>query len=418
MLIKYILRDKPMFNLKGSTHIKRSYLITLMVSSLILFFFTGKNIQFTYPIDIFRTNFQYIEESHREITYLATPYSFRKNKKIQPNIFMLIIGEAARRTTLQAYGNPLPTTPELENFIKKHPDNVILFQNAVSASAYTRGSVPTMLSTYNVKHIKNLFARPSLSKMFRGAGYKTLYVTTRPKYLHRNLVSIFQDDAEKSVYLTKLTDKKYDEAALPVIKHFIDKYPDFPRFIVFHLMGSHIKYSMQYPKSEKYFNTTDSMIDSYNDSIRYSDKVIMHAVDIVMGKDVPAFVLYASDHGENLNDYGDGNFGHGTKGFTKFEFEIPFIIFYNDAFKKNYSVELAEIKKHIHQPLNQDYISHTFLSLADIKDPQFYSPENDLSSPDFQLHKRMIIDENMNLYDFDALNLDKRKVRKNKNEKN
>jgi heptose-I-phosphate ethanolaminephosphotransferase len=183
-------------------------------------------------------------------------------------------------------------------------------------------------------------------------------------------------------------------------------------------MGSHIKYSMQYPKSEKFFKTDDRMKDSYYDSIRYSDKVIIQAVNLIMNKKRPAFVIYASDHGENLNDYGDGNFGHGTKGFTKFEFEIPFIIFYNDAFKKNYSAELAEIKKHIHQPLNQDYISHTFLSLADIKDPQFYSPENDLSSPDFQLHKRMIIDENMNLYDFDALNLDKRKVRKNKNEKN
>jgi len=88
-------------------------------------------------------------------------------------------------------------------------------------------------------------------------------------------------------------------------------------------MGSHVKYAMQYPEKERFFDTSDEMIDTYNDSIRYSDKVIQQAVDIAMKLKYPGFVLYVSDHGENLNDYKDGNFGHGTRDFTRFEFEIP-----------------------------------------------------------------------------------------------
>jgi heptose-I-phosphate ethanolaminephosphotransferase len=410
LIVWYILRSKPLWKLKNETSIRRGYLFILPVIALIFFLIEGKTILFTFPVDVFYLNYNYIEESHAKTIYLKTPYRFKANKedKQRGELFVLIIGEAARRSALHAYGAELETTPRLDAFIKEHPENVVLFTNAVSGSAYTRGSVPTLLSTFNLKDIEHLFERPSITKMFRGAGFKTTYITTRPRYLFSNIVSTFQDDAEILHYLTTPKKKSYDESDIPIFKNFINQHDKEDKFVIIHLMGSHMQYIRQYPESESYFKNGDVMIDSYNDTIRYSDKVIMGAVDVIMHKKYPAFLLYASDHGENLNDYGDGNFGHGTKEFTRFEFEIPFILFFNNAFLEKYPALVASIRKVRNLPINQDNISHTLLGLAGIKDKSYYCPDEDLSSEKFKTHKRSIIDENMNIYNYDALHLEER----------
>jgi heptose-I-phosphate ethanolaminephosphotransferase len=263
-----------------------------------------------------------------------------------------------------------------------------------------------------LKEISKLYQRPSLTKIFRGAGFKTLYVTTRPKYLFPNIVSTFQDDAEDVEYLSTLKRKVYDEAAIPVIRGFLNRNKKRKRFVILHLMGSHIEYSMQYPRKNAFFHSGDKMLDTYNDSVRYSDGVIMKAVDLVMNSPEPGFVLYASDHGENLDDFADGNYGHGTRGFTRFEFEIPFEVFFNDAFLKHHPDEASNLRKRAKLPISQDNISHTFLGLAGIVDPELYRPEENLASSKFKLRKRFVIDENMNVYNFDDLRLDKRKVKR------
>jgi len=416
-IIWYIIRPKPLWKLTGETHIRRYLLVWLMILSSAFFYIEGKTILFTYPIDVFYSNYCYLDESHTEKEYLSRDYVFtpRKDNTVFKNksaeLFILIIGEAARRKSLHAYGAKPDTTPCLDKFIAEKPANVQLFNNVISGSAYTRGSVPTILSTFDMKDIKKLLQRPSLSKMFRGAGYKTLYVTTRPRYLLPNIVSVFQDDAEEVHYLSTLKNKAYDEATIPVIRKFIAKYPDDKKFIVIHLMGSHVKYAMQYPEKERFFDTSDEMIDTYNDSIRYSDKVIQQAVDIAMKLKYPGFVLYVSDHGENLNDYKDGNFGHGTRDFTRFEFEIPLVVYFNDSFLKQYADKAQSIKKLKNTPISQDNISHTFLGLAGIWDHACYRPDEDLSSPQFKTQKRYVIDENMNVYDFDSLDLYNKKTK-------
>jgi glucan phosphoethanolaminetransferase (alkaline phosphatase superfamily) len=411
-IIWYIVRSKPLWKLTKETHIRRYYLLWLMLLASAFFLIEGETILYTYPIDLFYSNYRYLDESHTEKEYLNSTYAFSAagNSAVKSDsgeLLVLIIGEAARRSALHAYDDKLETTPWLDKFIASKPHNVILFADAISGSAYTRGSVPTLLSTFDLKDIEQLLERPSLSKMFRGAGYKTLYVTTRPRYLLPNIVSIFQDDAEDVHYLSTLKNKQYDQATIPIMREFVKRYKNDKKFIIIHLMGSHVKYSMQYPKQEQFFNTNNKMLDSYYDTIRYSDKVIQQAVDIVMAQTAPGFVLYASDHGENLNDFGDGNWGHGTRAFTKFEFEIPFITYFNDSFLNLYAQKTALMQQAKAHSISQDNISHTFLGLAGIFDFNYYRAEADLSSSLFKPHIRYVIDENMNIYEYDKLNLKK-----------
>ena len=98
--------------------------------------------------------------------------------------------------------------------INKGEVNVIVCDGFIgNVSLKTTEGVAKMISHYMKQEFtKNIFTKPSLSKIFKGAGYETLYVTIRPKYTTTNIVSIFQDDAEYVHYLGSLTDKKYDGA--------------------------------------------------------------------------------------------------------------------------------------------------------------------------------------------------------------
>jgi len=332
----FVVTQKPLPKLKKGTSIRRKYLLGLIIVSFMLFLIPGRNLIYEFPINLCHNNYKYIDEKKDGKQYLATEYIFNPDADFENDngeLFVLIIGEAGRRASLSAYGYKEKTSPFLEKFKEEKPENVVLFGDAISASAYTRASVLPILSPLNIEEIDRILLKPSLSKIFRGADCDTLYVTTRPEYPRRNTVSIFQDDAESVYYLGSLRDKKYDEATLPVINEFIKKTGK-KKLIILHLMGSHIKYSFQYPPEFKFFNSEDPLIDAYNDSIRYSDYIIQQVVDMVMAYNKPGTVLYVSDHGENLNDYGDGNLGHGTRELTRYELEIPFVFYFNDSFIK------------------------------------------------------------------------------------
>jgi lipid A ethanolaminephosphotransferase len=173
-------------------------------------------------------------------------------------------------------------------------------------------------------------------------------------------------------------------------------------------MGSHVKYADQYPPSFRHFTDGGIMLDSYDDSLRYSDHVLGQAAGLILASREPACLLYVSDHGENLNDLGDGNYGHGTRALTKLELDVPFVFFLNDAFLAAHPAAAGRLAGRKDQPVSHDNICHTLMGIAGLRDPAVYRPELDLSSPDFKAGIRYITDENMNLYDFAAFDFSRK----------
>jgi hypothetical protein len=119
-------------------------------------------------------------------------------------------------------------------------------------------------------------------------------------------------------------------------------------------------------------------------------------------------MLYVSDHGENLNDMGDGNYGHGTRSLTKFELDVPLIFIMNDAFAAAHRPEAGRIAGIKDLPVSHDNIAHTFMGVAGIRDPAVYRPALDISSPEFNTGVRHITDENMNLFEYDSFDFSKK----------
>ncbi|MFZ2654309.1 MAG: phosphoethanolamine transferase [Victivallales bacterium] len=410
-LLWLIVGEKPLPLLHKHTFIRRKYLLPFLIVSIVLFAMTHWRIRQTYPICLFYNNFMYIDENITIDEYIKSSYKCPDDyltKNSADETFMLIIGEAARRTSLSAYGYPRGTSPELDEMLKTHPGNIVLYSDAISTAAFTKASAMSIYSPLTVpEELNSVHTKPGMSKIFNGSGFSTLYITTRPKYALRNMLSTFLDDASKTIYLTTLTKKAFDEETIPVISDYIRRTSG-RKLIILHLMGSHIEYAAQYPKSFSHFRNGNHLVDTYDDSIRYSDHVIKRIASQLLLSQKPAFMMYISDHGENLNDMKDNNYGHGTRALTQYELRIPFIVYMNDAFIGSHIQIAGKLRERKSQPVSHDNIVHTFMGIAGISDPYVYRSDLDISSSDFKTGIRYITDENMNPFDYDTFDFSKK----------
>ena len=94
-------------------------------------------------------------------------------------------------------------------------------------------------------------------------------------------------------------------------------------------------------------------------------------------------VIYVSDHGENLNDSGDGNLSHGAKGITIFEIDIPMVLYFNEAFSQTMPSVTERLRRTSTIIGHHDMIAQTFLGVVGLKDKAIYQSEMDLCSPQF-----------------------------------
>jgi ribosome biogenesis GTPase len=76
------------------------------------------------------------------------------------------------------------------------------------------------------------------------------------------------------------------------------------------------------------------MLNSYDNSIAYTDYVLNELIELLKLKEnTESFLLFSSDHGEDLYIDGCGKSGHGNE--THFNFEISSFIWYSNMFKQN-----------------------------------------------------------------------------------
>ncbi len=361
-----------------------------------------------YPENVINMFQTYIGTIHDRVEkYIANRYVFEgdRDEKKELNL-ILVIGEASRRYSYSLYGYKRETNPRLQ----KDKENMILFTDVYTVAPYTRVAVPSLLSTSSVEQFSRIYNYPTLIRIFNSLKIPTTVLSNQTINLDSDIFisAIFKEASEK-FFLQKLNngyfDKiLYDQQLLPELKKSMRENAIKNKFIIMHLMGSHYKYENRYPKERRFF-LSDAIIDHYDNSIRYTDFVLSIIKKMIRKSDSPYAVLYLSDHGEYLNEFNDGIYGHGVKEITYFELEIPFILFYNDKFKQRYKKEIANMVKNRDKKISLDNVSHTVLGLWGIH-PKSYDAESDLSSDKFRQKPRSVI-----LHDMKVKNVENIKIR-------
>ena len=387
--------------------INKKYLIVMFLVSI-----TGLAWSYHYARDVLYKTYPLSIPFYQKM-YLTKSYLFKKNfEKINykfvgdlgaynnsEQTYILVIGETARKQSMSIYGYSKETTPELENAINSNPKKSAIF-NATSSGISTLISVPLMISTANVENYNELNTTPTLIHVFNSLKYSTTLISNQETTGRNNdTITLMMRQIKNHFYISgNAVKRKYDIELIKPLEKIINKPVD-KKFIIVHLMGSHYKYEQRYPQEFAIFD--NDRIGTYDDSIRYTDFVLGKIINVIEKSNKPIAMIYTSDHGENLNDNGDGNYLHAVKEMTKYEIEVPFFIIFNDKF---YHLKTKKVERLISRrgySVSHDNISHTLLGLAGVYDSNVYRSDYDLSSEEFKLYDRKAINRRLEIVDVD-----------------
>lgn len=322
--------------------------------------------------------------TQRESHTYATP--------AQRQIFVLLIGESSRPDRWQLNGYKRETNQRLSI-----QQNVISFPDMISHWAWTRMSVPILLTRKPASNSQPYFAEKSLITAFREAGFQTYWLSTQsPLGPHDSAIAMHAQEAHEYRFLNPTSYQQqgtYDDALLDPFQKIIARNEP-KQLIVLHTLGSHYNYGHRYPPAFDIFKPSlqghphpvlqnkeqkTEMNNAYDNSVRYTDHVIADVINKLEKTGQVASLLYVSDHGENLFDNECGKSGHGHN--TEHDFRIASIFWHSNSYEQRYPKKIQNVRKHARSPLSTSMTFHSMLDLADIR----FSGEN-LSASIFSPH--------------------------------
>ena len=290
----------------------------------------------------------------------------------QPKTLVLVIGESTNRQRMSLYGYQRNTTPELD----KLKDQLAVFDNVVTPRPYTIEALQQVLTFADEEHPDLYLSTPSLVSMMKQAGYKTFWITNQQTMTKRNtMLTTFSEQADEQVYLNNNRNqnaRQYDGDVLePFSKALADSAPR--KFIVVHLLGTHMSYQYRYPPSYDKFTDRQGVpagvrddqlptYNSYDNAVLYNDFVVSSLIKDYAKTDPNGFLLYLSDHGEDVFD----SAGHNTLGRNEAKptapmYTIPFMAWASPKWRETHDWNFTA---DLDRPYSSSHLIHTWADLA------------------------------------------------------
>ncbi|MGF6202013.1 phosphoethanolamine transferase CptA [Pseudomonas laurylsulfatiphila] len=289
-----------------------------------------------------------------------------------PATLVLVIGESTNRQHMSLYGYPRQTTPELD----KLKDQLDVFDNVITPRPYTIEALQQVLTFADEENPDLYLSTPSLVSMMKQAGYKTFWITNQQTMTKRNtMLTTFSEQADEQVYLNNNRNQnaaQYDGDVIePFNKALADGAPR--KLIVVHLLGTHMSYQYRYPSIFDKFQDRNGVpagvrddqvptYNSYDNAVLYNDFVVSSLIKDYAKTDPNGFLLYLSDHGEDVFD----SAGHSTLGRNENKptapmYTIPFMAWASPKWRASHDWNLAG---DLSRPYSSSHLIHTWADLA------------------------------------------------------
>lgn len=373
-----------------------SLILLSLVVSVAIVWLRWKKISFTRPYIhlivalciIFMTN-SFIPQLKRPLTQ-RMPYSIYYNFKLYFEIrdvaaehretftsesvansdslvVVFVIGESLRNDHLQINGYERETTPYL-----MEEDNLVSLTDIYGAECFTHTSVPQIMTRADSANPQRAYDEQSFVTIFNDAGFRTTWIANQESvatyaYFMNECDTLIYVNGDKSVYTF---DKWLDEDILPHLENELkDDNPT--QLHILHSIGSHWWYNSHYTDEfERYTpviksrvvssNTQEEMINSYDNTILYTDFFIKETIDLI--RDKKSILIFLSDHGESLGE--DGYYLHGA---DRPELHYPAaFVWYSDKYAQSFPDMIENLKDNSDKKYRSDYLFHSIIDAADI----------------------------------------------------
>ncbi|SEA18598.1 phosphoethanolamine transferase [Variovorax sp. YR216] len=318
-------------------------------------------------------------------TVLGASYA----NQARPPLFVLVVGKTARADHFGLNGYARNTTPELA---ARH---VLSYRDVRSCGTHTLASVPCMFSPLS----KDAFeAREdefeNLMDVLQASGLAVLWLDNQAsgckgvcdRVPHASAFDRL-DPALRSTLCD--ADACLDDVMLHGLDERIAALPAERRrkgiVLVMHQMGSNgpayykrsstdVKRFMPECRTNALAECTHSeLINGYDNSIAYTDRFLGKTIDWLKGKSgtFDPSLLYVSDHGESLGEY--GLFLHGLPyGFAPdVQKRVPMVVWFGGGMIERDKLSRPCMESGLDKPLTHDNLYHTVLGLLDVQTPTY-----------------------------------------------
>ncbi len=333
----------------------------------------------------------------------------------EPRTLVLVLGESTTRQHMHLYGYGRDTTPNLDA-LAASGQGLTVFQNVVAPRPYTIEVMQQILTFGDEQNPDRFLTDPSLINLMKQAGYKTFWITNQQTMTKRNtMLTTFSQQTDEQAYLNNQRNQnasQYDGVVLDPFEKAL-KDPAQKKFIVVHLLGTHMDYRYRYPEEFAYFKDrqgvpsalSDDQVETYNfydNAVRYNDFVVSSLIKRYAESSANGFMVYLSDHGEDV--YSSGNhdrLGRNEMAPTRPMYTIPFMVWTSPSWQAAHPRDLKAVADRAY---SSSHLIHALSDLAGLSYDR-YEPAKSLVSPQFVVAPRWIGDpyKKDGLHEFDKL---------------
>ena len=318
-----------------------------------------------------------------------------KHKGKGKEFYIIVLGESTNKKHFNLYNNYYRETTPLLNNIK---NDLFVFNNVISPHSYTIGALSKALTLGNYENPDDKF-KGSIIQLFNKAKFDTYWVSNqRPVGMMDTHITKIGLGASESFFLnTRHTseDTGLDDVLIKTMRDILLKKGN-KKVIFLHMLGTHLSYNNRFPKSETYFRNIPKTkfktkkayktINDYDNAVRYNDKLLKQIIDVVKAENETSYVLYFSDHGQEV--YDDIDFSGHTidEKITKSMYEIPMFLWVSDAYKSKNILKFDVNKKYM-----TDDMFHSIADISNVTCDQVDSTRS-IFNMNFKERKRIIKD--------------------------
>ena len=225
--------------------------------------------------------------------------------------YVIVIGESSNGHHQRYDGYPRGTN----EFTDRLGERLFRFRGVHSPFSQTIPALEKTITFADAEHPEYVWTKGSVVDYFREAGFETYWMSNQYALDDTALTAMTAHaDVNKCYNFSGM--KRFEKAGLDGAL-----LPDFGKFaaggkakkaIFVHLIGSHSAYVNRYPDGFRHFEgqvpgrnlppQKAQMLNSYDDSVRYTDWVVAEIVRSLEAVGGASYLLYFSDHGEDIYD--------------------------------------------------------------------------------------------------------------------
>ncbi len=307
----------------------------------------------------------------------------QRPNKAKPRVFFVVIGETARRDNFSLYGYHKKTNPLLQNL------SPLLFK-ATSCGTNTNVSVPCIFYPFGQKSFRDkrldvpyytnfLSKLPDFDIVWYDNNFGGCYGVCD------NIEHYYTQDQKDTKYCTN--GQCTDGASLSQIKKRLANITK-DTLIIFHQNGSHGPlYYKRYEQEFDKFNpsckqnspqncTKQELINAYDNTILYTDYILNEVITYLKSyKNYDSAMLYTSDHGESLGEFGIYLHGFPYSIAPSYQKQVPLILWLSKNAELKYNRKCLVQKSEIEY--DHSSVMNTTLGFFSIKS-DYYDKNSDI----------------------------------------